>query len=51
MAASGMPRWDFHWVAWRATALVKLADYRADGFGHNDTKVWFQLDWSGKRDL
>jgi hypothetical protein len=32
-------------------ALVKLADYRADGFGHNDTKIWFQLEWSGKQDL
>jgi hypothetical protein len=32
-------------------ALVKLADYRADGFGHDDTKVWFQLEWSGKQGL
>lgn len=33
------------------TALVKLADYRANGFGHNDSKIWFQLEWSGKQDL
>jgi hypothetical protein len=32
-------------------ALVKLANYRADGFGHNDSKLWFQLEWSGTQDL
>lgn len=31
--------------------LVKLARYRADGFGRDDTKLWLQLEWSGKRNL
>ena len=31
--------------------LVKLARYRADGFGRNDTKLWLQLEWSGKQAL
>lgn len=26
-------------------ALVKLADYRSDGFGADVRKVWFQLEW------
>lgn len=31
--------------------LLKLADYRADGFGHDDTKLWLQLEWVGQRGL
>lgn len=25
--------------------MVKLADYRADGFARDTTKLWFQLEW------
>jgi hypothetical protein len=32
-------------------ALLKAADYRADRFGHNDTKLWLQLEWLGKQAL
>lgn len=31
--------------------LVKVADYRADGFGRDTTKVWLQLEWRGSRVL
>ncbi|MGA9335130.1 MAG: alginate export family protein [Rudaea sp.] len=31
--------------------LLKVADYRTDGFGRNDTKVWFQLEWQGQHGL
>ena len=31
--------------------LLKLADYRADGFGHDDTKLWLQLEWRGQQAL
>lgn len=31
--------------------LVKLGRYRADGFGRDDTKLWLQLEWSGKQGL
>ncbi|MGH8123920.1 MAG: alginate export family protein [Rudaea sp.] len=31
--------------------LLKAADYRADGFGRNDTKLWLQLEWKGQHDL
>jgi hypothetical protein len=27
--------------------LVKFADYRADGFGSDTTKVWVQVEWVG----
>ncbi|RMH93791.1 hypothetical protein EBB59_03865 [Lysobacter pythonis] len=27
-------------------ALLKLADYRSDGFARDTRKVWFQLEWS-----
>ncbi|AIF49413.1 alginate export family protein [Dyella japonica] len=32
-------------------ALLKAADYRADRFGHDDTKLWLQLEWIGKQSL
>jgi len=32
-------------------ALLKAADYRADQFGRNDTKLWLQFEWLGKRPL
>lgn len=32
-------------------ALVKVARYRADGFGRNDTKLWLQLEWKGLQAL
>jgi hypothetical protein len=27
--------------------LVKVARYRADGFGRDDTKLWLQVEWKG----
>jgi len=32
-------------------ALVKLADYQADGFGRDSTKLWLQLEWHGQQAL
>lgn len=32
-------------------ALVKAARYQADGFGHDDTKFWLQLEWAGTQVL
>lgn len=32
-------------------ALLKAADYRADRFGQDDTKLWLQLEWVGKQAL
>ncbi len=29
--------------------LVKLADYRSDGYARDTTKVWLQLEWSGAK--
>lgn len=29
------------------TALVKLADYRSDGYARDTTKLWLQLEWIG----
>jgi hypothetical protein len=29
------------------TGLVKLADYRADGFAQDTRKLWLQLEWAG----
>ena len=31
--------------------LVKLADYRADGFARDNTKLWLQVEWRGARTL
>lgn len=28
-------------------ALLKAADYRADRYGYDDTKLWLQLEWVG----
>ncbi|KRE89082.1 hypothetical protein ASG87_05935 [Frateuria sp. Soil773] len=28
-------------------ALLKVADYRADGYGRDSTKLWLQLEWHG----
>ncbi|KZC15395.1 hypothetical protein RHOFW510R12_13795 [Rhodanobacter sp. FW510-R12] len=33
------------------SGLVKLADYRADGFGRDSAKVWLQLEWKGRQAL
>jgi hypothetical protein len=38
-------------VAGGIQGLLKLADYRADGFGHDDTKLWLQFEWKGERTL
>lgn len=32
-------------------ALLRAADYRADGFGRDDTKLWLQLEWVGRQSL
>jgi hypothetical protein len=29
------------------TGLVKLADYRSDGFARDTRKLWLQLEWAG----
>lgn len=31
--------------------LVKVADYRADGFSRDTSKVWLQVEWRGSRAL
>lgn len=36
------PRWN---------ALLKLADYRADGFSRDNRKLWLQVEWRGARTL
>lgn len=33
-------------VGTRLNALVKLADYRSDGFARDLTKLWVQLEWN-----
>jgi hypothetical protein len=33
------------------SATVRVADYRADEFGRDDTKLWLQLEWAGKQPL
>lgn len=30
----------------KLTGLVKLADYRSDGFARDTTKLWLQLEWA-----
>lgn len=32
-------------VCQRVVGLVKLADYRSDGFGRDTRKLWLQLEW------
>ena len=32
-------------------AMLKLADYRADGFGRDNARVWLQLEWRGQQAL
>lgn len=31
--------------------LLKLADYRADGFSRDNTRLWLQVEWRGTRAL
>lgn len=31
--------------------LFKFADYHADGFGHDDRKLWLQFEWRGRHGL
>ncbi len=33
------------------SALVKAADYQADGFGRDNRKLWLQLEWRGQQAL
>ena len=44
-ASVGFAPW--HGVA----ALLKFADYRADGFGHDNRKLWLQFEWRGTQAL
>ncbi len=32
-------------VGEKLTGMLKLADYRSEGFGRNTTKLWLQLEW------
>ena len=32
-------------------AMLKLADYRADGLGRDNARVWLQLEWRGRQAL
>lgn len=36
-------------LAARLQGLVKLADYRSDGYARDTTKLWLQLEWSGAK--
>ena len=31
--------------------LLKVADYRAGGFGHDDARLWLQFEWHGRQPL
>jgi hypothetical protein len=31
------------------SGLLKVADYRADGFGRDSAKLWLQLEWHGRQ--
>jgi hypothetical protein len=33
------------------SALVKVSDYRSDGFGRDDARLWLQLEWHGTQPL
>ncbi len=33
------------------SGLLKVADYRADGFGRDSAKLWLQLEWRGQQTL
>jgi hypothetical protein len=33
------------------SGLLKVADYRADGFGRDSAKLWLQLEWRGRQAL
>ncbi|WP_108471024.1 alginate export family protein [Rhodanobacter thiooxydans] len=33
------------------SGLLKVANYRADGFGRDSAKLWLQLEWRGQRAL
>ncbi len=38
-------------LAKNLSALLKLANYHADGFGRDSAKVWLQLEWKGLQAL
>jgi len=38
-------------LAKNLAGLVKVADYRADGFGRDDARLWLQLEWHGVQAL
>lgn len=52
-ASAGVSHYGSEWdaslgfpLATRLQALLKVADYRADHFARDTTKVWLQLEWS-----
>ncbi|MEO6076433.1 MAG: alginate export family protein [Dokdonella sp.] len=55
-ATAGISNYGHEWnaslgfpLAKGLTALVKLADYRSDGFARDTTKFWLQLEWVGPK--
>ena len=53
-ATAGISNYGHEWdaslgfpLAKGLTALVKLADYRSDGYARDTTKFWLQLEWVG----
>jgi hypothetical protein len=33
------------------SALLKVANYHADGYGHDDAKLWLQMEWQGRQTM
>ena len=55
-ALAGMGHYGSEWdaslgfpLATRLQALVKIADYRADHFARDTTKVWLQVEWASAK--
>ena len=55
-AVAGMGHYGSEWdaslgfpLATRLQGLLKLADYRADHFARDTTKLWLQLEWASAR--
>ncbi|MGV8943353.1 alginate export family protein [Thermomonas sp.] len=55
-ALAGMGHYGSEWnaslgfpLATRLQALLKVADYRADHFARDTTKVWLQLEWASAK--
>lgn len=55
-ALAGMSHYGSEWnaslgfpLATRVQALLKFADYRADHFARDTTKVWLQVEWASAK--